>query len=86
MKTTERHEGSRGVAPSILNLDTRWWRIDNFTPLTLYPRDPKIRRWNEPESLSSHSESDENLLNLQANLIEKKLNEIPLMFSTKEIL
>jgi hypothetical protein len=34
--TIEAYRGSRGTAPLILTLGTRWWVI-SFTPLTLYP-------------------------------------------------
>jgi hypothetical protein len=38
-----RHEGvrgSEGIAPPILNLDTRWRRVVSFTPRPLYPSVP----------------------------------------------
>ena len=32
------YRGSRGTAPPILNLGTKWKRVTNFTPRPLYPR------------------------------------------------
>jgi hypothetical protein len=31
------YEKSRGIAPLILNIDTRWRSVVNITPLPLYP-------------------------------------------------
>jgi hypothetical protein len=39
--------GSGGIAPRILNLDTRWRWVVNFTPRALYPqgKDPGTTNW-----------------------------------------
>jgi hypothetical protein len=57
--------GSEGVAPCILDLDTRWRRVVSFMPRPLYPqgkssRYPLDRRLGESQSSSGHGGEEEN--------------------------
>ena len=55
--TIPEHRFSRGIAPLILNLGTRWRWVVNFTPWMLYPqeRNPVSAKMKAlPQSLSRH--------------------------------
>jgi hypothetical protein len=58
------YRGSRGTAPLILNLGTRWRWVVNFTPRPLYPRKehwyPLHKRLSRPQSRSEHSDEEKN--------------------------
>jgi hypothetical protein len=57
--------GSRGIAPRILDLGSRWRRVVSFTPRPLYsqgksPRYPLDRRLGGPQSRSGRGGEEKN--------------------------
>jgi hypothetical protein len=61
--------GSRGIAPRILELGTRWRRVVSFKPRQLYPQRkstwyPLDRRLGEPQSRSGRGGEEKNSLPL----------------------
>jgi hypothetical protein len=58
VRITKAYSGSRGIAPLILNLGTRWWCVVNFMPPAAIPPEgtqaliEKAGRYSEPVSMS----------------------------------
>jgi hypothetical protein len=70
--------GSRGIAPCILDLGTRWRCVISFMPQLLYyqgksPWYPMDRRLGKPQNWSGHSGEEKNsqpLLGLEPPIIQ----------------
>jgi hypothetical protein len=65
MKAYEGMLGGGGIAPRILDLDTRWRSVVNFTPRPLYPQGkcpcyPLDRRLGGPRSRSGPGSEEKN--------------------------
>jgi hypothetical protein len=57
--------GSRGIAPLILNLDSRWIYVVNLKPRSLYPRGkPLVGYWSlsEPQNRFERFGEEKNFL------------------------
>jgi hypothetical protein len=62
--TMKTYWGSGGIAPCILDLDTRWRWVVSFTPRPLYPQGKMVKR----KIPSPHWESNPKVVNMAMKL------------------